>query len=107
MYLYGNFSRKAFFVAFEKDCSKGYLQKAYNFFKHYEQILWITAITVIAFYTVICMKYLEDKSGLRNRYQIILTVRNYYLVNNIFRPLPRGKPSEERGAGEVFAGEYA
>ena len=70
--LYGNFFKKVFFVIFEKNVSKNYLENAYNFFKHYGQTIWITAVTLIALYILVCMKILDDKSGLGLMYQFIL-----------------------------------
>jgi hypothetical protein len=70
--LYGNFLKKAFGIAFEKNGSKDYLQKAYSFFENYGQLIWITAITLVAVYTVICVKYLEDKSGIGPMLQFLI-----------------------------------
>ena len=70
--LYGKFFKKAFITIFEKNISKNDLENAYNFFKHYGQIIWITTITFIALYILVCMRILEDQSGLGLMYQFLL-----------------------------------
>ncbi|MDR1466175.1 MAG: hypothetical protein LBI40_00930 [Treponema sp.] len=86
--LYGSFSKKAFSIIFENDCSKHHLQKAYSFFKHYEQVIWITAVTLIALFVLICMKYLEDKSGLGMMFQFILDTIVYAGLLHLVIALP-------------------
>jgi hypothetical protein len=86
--LYGNFFKKAFVVVFENNPSKDSMQKAYDFFKNYGQTLWIMAITFIAIYTVICMKYLEDKSGLGPMFQIIINTIVYTGLLHLLIVLP-------------------
>jgi hypothetical protein len=86
--LYENFFKKAFVIIFEKNISKDYLQKAYNFFKHYGQMIWITTITLIALYTAVCMKFLEDKSGLGPMFQFILDAIIYAGLLHLIVVLP-------------------
>jgi hypothetical protein len=86
--LYGNFFKKAFITIFEKNVSKNYLQKAYNFFKYYGQTIWITAITLIVLYTVVCMKILEDKSGLGPMLQFIFDAIIYAGLLHLIIVLP-------------------
>jgi hypothetical protein len=85
---YGNFLKRAFCIAFEKNSSKDYLQKAYSFFENYGQIIWITAITLVAIYTVICMKYLEDKSGLGQMLQFLIDTIIYAGLLHLLIVLP-------------------
>ena len=70
--LYGKYFKKAFITIFEKNISKNDLEKAYNFFKHYGQTIWITTITLIALYILVCMRILEDQSGIGLMYQFVL-----------------------------------
>jgi hypothetical protein len=86
--LCGNIFKKTFVIAFEKKSSKASLQKAYNFFKNYGETVWVTAITLIATYTVICMKYLEDKSGLGPMLQSIIDTIIYAGLLHLLIVLP-------------------
>jgi hypothetical protein len=86
--LYGNFFKKAFVTVFEKNVPKDYLHKAYNFFRHYGQTIWITTITIIVSYVAICMKNLEDKSGIGPMLQFILDAIVYAGLLNLLIVLP-------------------
>jgi hypothetical protein len=86
--LYGGFIKKAFGVIGEKDCSKEYLQKAYSFFKNYGQVIWITAITLVAMNLASCMKNLEDKSGLGPMLQFTLDTIIYAGLLHLLVVLP-------------------
>jgi hypothetical protein len=86
--LYGRFFKKAFVIIFEKNISKDYLQKAYNFFRHYGQTIQITAITLATVYTVVCMKIMEDKSELGPMLQFILDTIIYAGLLHLLIVLP-------------------
>jgi hypothetical protein len=86
--VYGSFLKKAFATMFEKAPPKDCLRKAYSFFKHYGQTIWITAITLIALYAVICVKYLEDKSGLGPMFQFALNTIIYAGLLHLIIVLP-------------------
>jgi hypothetical protein len=86
--LYGKFFKKAFVAVFEKNVPKDYLQKAYNFFRYYGQTILITTITLIASYVVICMKNLEDTSGLGPMFQFILDAIIYAGLLHLLIVLP-------------------
>jgi hypothetical protein len=86
--LYGNFFRKAFIIIFEKNTFINNLENAYNFFKNYGQTVWITTITLIALYILVCMRILEDKSGLGLMYQFIFNSIIYAGLLHLIIVLP-------------------
>jgi hypothetical protein len=86
--LYGKFIKRAFGVISAKNCPKEYLQKAYGFFKNYGQVIWITAITLFAAEIVVCVKYMEDKSGLGPMLQCILDTIIYAGLLHLLIVLP-------------------